>query len=259
MALIPTWLATAVGLAVTAAFALLCLRDMRRAILVFVAIGWVPFLRVFTFSGTQTTQPLLLAEAFPTVMIAVWWLRRVREPAVRVVPASVNRPLLLMIPISLVSLLWSVGDLDPAVPAVNVKLAVSLGQVLLIAWPVGLYFVVANTIADAAAIQAIRRILTVLAVPSLALTVVPPAWRTYVVWSVYFALAAGPWFVARSFSTRAPLGKLALWALALSPFAYGLVIGKAFLYVTTAVALGTVVFLRARRSVVAGLLCATGL
>ena len=258
MALIPTWFATAFGLAVTAAFALLCFRDMRRALFVFVAIGWVPFLRVLTLSGAQTTQPLLLAEALPSVMIAAWWLRRVREPASPLVPSAVNRPLLLMVLVSVLSLLWSFGDLDPSVPATNVKLAVSLGQILLVVWPVGLYIVVADSISDAASIAKMRRLLTIMAVPAVALAAVPVAARTYIVWSVYFALAAGPWFVARSFDTASPLRRLGLWVLALSPFVYGLVIGKAFLYVTTLVALAVVVFLRARRFVAVSVLGALG-
>lgn len=258
MPLTPAWLATALGLAITGAFSWLAARDMRRATLVFLVMGWVPFVRVFTFHGSQIQQPLLLAEALPTVMIAIWWLRRARGPAPPLVPAPVNRPLLLMVPASALALLWSFGDLDPAVPAANVKLAVSLGQILLIAWPVGLYFVVANTAWDAAAIRRVRTALTIMAAPSVALPLVPAEWRSHITWSAYFALAAGPWLVTGAFEERTLARRLGLWIVALSPLLYGLVIGKAFLYLTTLVAVAVVVFIRARKTVGVGVLGAAG-
>jgi O-antigen ligase len=175
------------------------------------------------------------------------------------VASPVNRPLLLMIPISIISLLWSLGGIDPNVPVQNVKLTVSAGQVLLLVWPVGLYFVAANAIRDTRTMQTIVRIVLVMAIPSVALPLVPAAWRSYLIWSVYFALVASPLCFAASFDTRSPLKRLGYWILAASPLVYGISIGKAFLYATTAVALLVVAHLKGRRVLVAAVPMALGL
>ena len=248
-----TTIGTVVGLAIAAGFALLCRRDIRRAVVVFVALGWVPFVRVFELAGSRITQSLLLVEVLTTVMVAVWWLGRVRAPRSPLVPSAVNRPLLLMIALSLVSLAWNLGGVDPNVPAQHVKIMVSIGQVLLVAWPVGLYFVSANAVRDTATMQTIVRLVVVMAIPSISLTLLPVAWRSYVGWSVYFGLVASPLCFAASFETRGLFRRLALWALAVSPLLYGLSIGKAFLYVTTAVSLGVVAYIRAQRRLLAAL------
>jgi O-antigen ligase len=238
---------TLVGLAIGAAFALLCRRNMARAVVVFTAIAWVTFIRVFDLAGSRVTQNLLLVEVLSTVMIAVWWLGRLHSTRPPVVPTSFNRPLVLMIPLSLISLLVSVTGRDTGIPADHVKLAVSLGQVLLLAWPVGLYFVAANSIRDTDTCRVLVRLIVVMAIPSLALMFVPPAWRVYVGWSIYFALVASPLCFSLSFDTRSLLKKIGLWVLAISPLLYGVAIGKAFLYITVATGLVVVAFLRARR------------
>ena len=250
---------TVVGLFIAASFGLLCRRDMRRAVIAFVALGWVPFIRVFELAGSRITQSLLLVEVLSTVMIAVWWLGRVRPPRPPLAPSEVNRPLLLMIPLSLLSLAWNLGGVDPNVPAQNVKLMVSLGQVLLIAWPVGLYFVAANAIPDTRTMRTIVTLVAVMALPSLSLVFLPVEWRSYVGWSIYFGLAASPLCFAASFDTRAPARKLGLWILAVSPLVYGIAIGKAFLYVTTVIALMVVAFLKGKKSLLAAAPLALGL
>ena len=45
------------------------------------------------------------------------------------------------------------GRRRPERPAQNIKLAVSVGQVLLIVWPVGIYVVVANARLDTGTLQ----------------------------------------------------------------------------------------------------------
>ncbi len=228
-------------------FAILCHRHMPRAVLAFTGLAWIPFLRVASLPGTTVTQSLLLVELLATVLIGVWWLKRARTPQAPVVRAAFEVPLLLMIPVSLASLVVSLGGHDPSVDERHIKLAVSLGQVLLIVWPIGLYVVVARTITATHQIRSVFRLIAAMAVPSVLLPVVPQAYLPLVNWSLYPALAASPFCLAASFHIRAPLTKLGLWILALSPLVYGITIGKAFLYVTTSLALVTVVMLKARR------------
>jgi hypothetical protein len=250
---------TVAGLAIAVVFAVLCRRNMPRAILVFAGIGWIQFIRVFDLPGSRITQNLLLVEVLASVMILVWWLGRLRAPRPPLLPTPFNRPLFLMIPLSLISLIWSLGGQDPSIPGEHVKLAVSLGQVLLIVWPVGLYVVVANSILDTATMRSIVRLIVLMAIPSVALTLVPSAWRAYIGWSINFALVASPICFAASFDARAPLRKLGLLILAISPIVYGLSIGKAFLYVTAAAGLATVAFLRARRLLLVAVFVGLGL
>ena len=243
----PTAIGTVIGLAIAAWFAMLCRRDMVRALLVFAAIGWIPFIRMFELSGSRITQSLVLAQVLPAVMIAVWWLGRLRGGRTPLVWSRFNRPLFLLIPLSLVALLWTLGGHDPAVPAQNVKLAVSLGQVLLVALPVGLYFVSANVIPDTDTMRAIVRLVIVMAVPSVALPFAPPEVFRYISWTLYFALVASPICLAMSFERRPPIQKLGLLVLALSPVLHGLVIGKAFIYASASISLVVVLILKARR------------
>ena len=259
MLLNSTVIGTVLGLAIAAWFAVLCRRSSERAVVVLVALAWLPFPRVFELSGSRISQSLLLVEVLSTVLIACWWLGRLRPPRPAIVMSWVNRPLLLMIPISIISLFWSLGGIDPNVPAQNVKLTVSAGQVLLLVWPVGLYFVAANAIRDTRTMQTIVRIVLVMAIPSIALPFVPAGWRSYISWSVYFALVASPLCFAASFDTRSPFRKLGFWILAASPLVYGISIGKAFLYATTAVALLVVAYLKGRKVLVAAIPLAVGL
>lgn len=247
----PTTIGTALGLAVALWFAMVCRRDMRRAVIVFAAIGWVMFIRMFELQGSRVTQNLLLVEVLPTVMITVWWLGRIRAPREPLVPGPVNRPLLLMVPVALLSLVWNLGGADPNVPAQHVKLAVSVGQVLLIAWPVGLYFVTANTVRDVRTMETIMKLVVVMALPSLVLPILPGPWRSYVGWSIYFCLVASPYCFALSFETPSPVRKAGLWLVAILPVLYGISIGKAFLYVTAAVALAVVAALKGRKLLLA--------
>lgn len=240
-----------VALLLAGGFAVLCYRDAPRAILVFTGLAWIPFVRVMSLPGSTIAQDLLLVELLATVLIGVWWLKRVGTPRAPVMRATFEVPLFLMIPASLVSLVVSLGGHDPAVDERHIKLAVSLGQVLLIVWPIGLYVVVARTITTTHQIRSIFRLITAMAVPSVLLPVVPQEYLPLVSWSLYPALVVSPFCLAASFNVSAPLKKVGLWVLALSPLVYGITIGKAFFYVTTSLALLTVVMLNGRRLLIA--------
>lgn len=252
-------ISSAIGIALALCFAFLCWRDMRRAVVAFVALAWILFIRVFELQGSRITQNLLLVEILPTVMFAVWWLGRVRGARTALVPSPVNLPLILMIPVALLSLVWNLGGADPNVPAQHVKLAVSIGQVLLIAWPVAIYVVSASAVRDDQTMKTIVRMVVAMAVPSLALPLLPAPWRAYVGWSIYFCLVASPLCFAQSFETRSILKKVGLWLIAILPFVYGVSIGKAFLYGTTATALFVVAAIKGKRALLAAVPVAVGL
>ena len=259
MPLNATAIGTAVGLAIAAWFAMLCHRDMRRAVVAFVALAWVPFIRMFELAGSRITQHLLLVEVLPTVMIAVWWLGRLRPSRSALVPSSVNKPLLMMIPVSVVSLLWNLGGADPNVPLQHVKLTVSLGQLLLIAWPVGIYFVSANAVRDMGTMRTIVKIVVVMGLPALLMPLLPTEWRPLIGWSVYFCLVASPLCFAASFDTPSWPRKVGLWIIACLAACLRHIDRKAFLYVTTAVALTMVAMLKGKRVLLAAIPIVLGL
>jgi O-antigen ligase len=255
----PLSLGTAAGLLIGAWFALLCRRNLPQAVVALVLLAWVPFIRVLPLEGERITQHLLLAQLLPTILIGVWWLGGIGRPRPPILPSALNAPLALLIAASVVSLVWNLGGADPNVPTENIKFAVSVGQVLLIVWPVGIYLVVANARLDTGTMQKIVRLVVLMALPAVCLPAVPAAWRPYLEWSVYFALVASPFCVAASFETRSRAKWLGCWVLALSPLVYGLVIGKAFLYVTTTVAVGIVVYLKERRTLLIAMVMLAGL
>ena len=175
---------TAAGLLIGAWFALLCRRNLPQAVVALVLLAWVPFIHVLPLAGDRITQYLLLAQLLPTILIGVWWLGGVGRPRPPILPSAVNAPLALMVVVSVVSLLWSLGGADPNVPAQNIKIAVSVGQVLLVVWPVGIYVVVANARLDTETLQKIVRLVVLMAIPAVCLPFLPAEWRPYVAWSV---------------------------------------------------------------------------
>jgi hypothetical protein len=48
---------TVAGLALAVWFALLCRRDMRRAVIALVALAWIPFVRMFELEGSSRCCP----------------------------------------------------------------------------------------------------------------------------------------------------------------------------------------------------------
>ena len=83
------------GLAIGLVFTLVCLRDMSRAVLWYVALAWVPFFQVATFSGGQATEGFMQVEWLATIMIVVWLLRRPLLRGHGIVRTSFDTPLLL--------------------------------------------------------------------------------------------------------------------------------------------------------------------
>jgi O-antigen ligase len=237
-----------VGVVIAVLFAGLCVVNLRRALFMYVLLGCLPFFGVLSLSGSnaEVEQGLLPVEVMATIMIAIWWLRerpKLKRPAIT---QKFERVLLLMIPISVVSILSGYLWPDPAVDRSHIKLMVSLGQVLLIVWPIGTYLVFANSINDSLWIRRFHQLVLLLAIPALALPFVSEKVQEYLVLTVYFGLAAAPFCFARIFYEQSPFKKVLLFAVSVAPLMYGVVIGKAFLYAYVMVSIGTVLFLRAR-------------
>lgn len=250
---------TLLGLLIAAAFVVVAFRDLPRAVLVYAVLGAVPWLQVGAFSGNEFVQGLLLAQVLATVLVAVWLLQRPGAVPAAVARVPFNKWLLLVIPATLLSLISGVAWLDPTVPQQNVKLMVSVGQVLLVAWPIGVYLVTSDQVRQVAWITSFRRLVTILALPQLVLLVWDGG-QPYLSFSWYFGLIASPLACARLFeSSTGGIQRLGLIGLTLLPLVEGLRTGKAFLYLYVVFVLLTVLWVRARRVAVAAALAGAAL
>lgn len=240
-----TW-STFLGIGVAAAFTGLAFRSLPGAVYVFSLLGALPWIRVGAFAGNEIVQSLLLTEVLATALISVWVLRR--GPAVlgeyRFVPFGGR--LLLLVIASILSLVSGLAWMDHTVPQRNVKIEVSIGQILLFLWPIGIYLVTADQIRDADWIRRFRRTVMFLAVPQVVMLLRPSA-ANYLSWSWYFGLVAAPLACARIADERSWLRKSALTVLVMLPLLEGLRKGKAFLYVYVTVTVLVVLWARARR------------
>jgi hypothetical protein len=241
----PSWFSaeTIVGLFALVIFAGLCYHDMRRAIMVFTAVGCIKGIQIGAFAGNEMVQGLLPVEALATVMFGMWWIR---HRPIRRVPF--NWPLFLLLPSSVLSLIAGFNWYDPNIALDHMKLTVSLGQILLTMWPIATYLVVANSVHDAKTTDTISKIIVALALPSL-LLIWSDAWWPYVGWSTTFALPASSLCLAEYFHTRSPAKKAWLLLLTVAPAIYGVFLGKAFYYSYVAASSAVICWLQARRLV----------
>jgi O-antigen ligase len=229
------------------AFGVVCLRDLRSGVIGLTIAGCIRNVTIGAFSGSETEQGLFPVEALVSVLFAVWLLTRGRRP-MRAVPF--NTTLLLFLPISALSLVVGFLMYDPSIPLDHMKLPVSLGQILLTMWPIAMYLVVADVIHDTKTIDMIRTIVVVLAVPSMVLMVLPRAW-SYVDWSTSFALPASSFAFVECLQTRSTLKKMWWLLVTLAPAVYGIELEKAFYYGYVVVSVSIILWLSARRLVVA--------
>jgi hypothetical protein len=226
-------------------FAALCLTSWRRALVVFTAAGAVRGVEIGAFSGEEMTQGLLPIELLATILIAAWCLKGGLVPD-RIRRTAFNLPLLLLIPCSIVSLVVGFTFYDPSIPLNHMKLSVSLGQILLLVWPIGIYLTVAGSIEDLDTVDTLRRTIVLLAIPSLLLLVTLRAWP-YVEWSTTFALPASSLCFAEFFRARGVLRRAALLLISVAPAVYGYEMGKAFFYAYVLVSMPTIGWLCAPR------------
>ena len=228
------------------AFGAVCFGDLRRGIIGFTAAGCIRNVQIGAFAGSDMVQGLLPVEALASVMFVVWLITRGRR---RIRSTPFNAILFLFLPISGISLIVGFVAYDPAIALDHMKLSVSLGQILLTMWPIGTYLVVANSVHDTKTIDTIRKVIVVLALPSLVLMVAPGAWN-YVDWSTSFALPASSFCFVECLETRSMARKAGLLVIAFAPVVYGLELGKAFYYAYVLVSSGIIACLMARRAMV---------
>ena len=214
------------GILAVLAFGVLCLSDLRRGVIAFTAAGCIRSVQIGAFGGGESVQGLFLVEALASAMFVAWLLTRGRRPIRSV---AFNTPLLLFLPISVLSLIFGFMEYDPAIAVDHMKLSVSLGQILVTMWPIATYLVVANAVHDTKTINTIRTVIVVLALPSMVLMVEPGAWD-YVKWSTSFALPASSFCFAKCLETPSIARKAGLLLVTVAPAIYGLELGKAFYY-----------------------------
>jgi hypothetical protein len=230
------------GMAIVAAFTLLAIRDLRRAVLCYAVLGAMPFFEVGAFAGNEMVQGMPLAVTLASALIAIWLSHRDGAARLRLLPFE--RCLLLLIPVSLLSLTSGLAFLDNAIPAQHVHVTVSMGQILLFAWPIGVYFVTADVVNDPDWTARFTRLVSLLALPQF-LMMVAPSTRAYLFWSTYFGLVAAPLMLARATYERAFWKKALFAAFLLPPLLLGFETGKAFLYGYIMLSAGAVLWLRA--------------
>ena len=255
------WLAPAslIALALTTVFAVVVLLRPSRAILTYAVLGAAPsVIQLGAFSGRKISQGLLLAEVLATVLVGVWLMRR--SGALRVLKAPFDAPLLLFAAATIASLIVTLVMPDPNVVG-EISLSVSVGQLLLVLWPIGVYFASAELVTTGAQIRRLQRIVVVLALCQVVMPFIPEAGGRYMSWVWTFGLFASPFAMAGVFATRSLPARVGLIAIAFIPFVRGVVEGKVFLYAFAIVAIGTILWLRTSRVValIVGLVAAVTL
>ncbi len=239
---------TIAGVLITLVFAVIALHRPARGLWLYAILGATPSaLQIGAFSGRTISQGLLLAEVLATALIFAWVVRR--PPASRSRDAPFKAPLLVFAATAALSLLAAQALPDPGVER-DVTFMVSVGQVMLVLWPIGIYFVAADVIDDPRWVRRLQTAILWLALPQFVLPVAPDFVRPYVAWSVTFGLFAAPMALAAAlYSTSIPL-RLVYIAIAAAPFARGVLGGKAFFYFYTLAACGALLGLRAPKFLV---------
>ncbi|MGD9904522.1 MAG: O-antigen ligase family protein [Vicinamibacterales bacterium] len=233
-----------IALALTLLFFVVALQRPQRALLAYAVLGAAPpVLQVGAFSGRTISQGLLLAQTLGTALVAAWLARR---PRGRLFHSPFDGPLLVFAAATAVSLVVSIAMPDPSVQD-SVNLRVSVGQILLVLWPIGVYLASAEIITSTAQLLALMRVVLVLATLRFLNPFVPDEYRAYTAWMPTFSLFAAPLAMAMFFATERWLARLWLLALVAVPMVDGVVNGKTFLYGSVAAAGVAVLWMRASR------------
>ena len=233
---------------VTVVFLVVALWRPHRAILLYAVIGATPpFLQMGAFAGRNVSQGLLLAETCATVLAFVWL---VRLGFTRVLRTAFDLPLFAFAAAGIASLLAAQLVPDPTIVGVA-SVTVSVGQILLILWPIGVYLAARDLLATTAQLRWIQNAVLVLAVFQYVIPFMPDDTGEYMAWARTLGLFASPFAVARLLSGGASFRPV-LVALAVTPLVEGVVTGKAFLYGFVLVSTAAIMWLRASRAAVIG-------
>ncbi len=234
-----------IGMAIGAAFMVVAIRHLERGLACYAVLGALPFFQVGAFSGNDFVQGMPLAEVLATALFGVWVLQHHRWPIGTV--HGFERWLLLLLPAAILSLASGIAWLDHDVPQQNVKLSVSIGQILLFAWPMAVYFVTSRLVERMPPIEQWTKYVMWLALPQVILLSVPAS-RPYLSWSIYFGLIAAPLAFARATYETNWRKAILLCLFGVPALLEGLWTGKAFLYGYIVVAALTIAALRAKRA-----------
>ena len=185
------------ALAVTLIFLAVALQRPSRAVLAYAVLGAAPpILQLGAFSGRTISQGLLLAEALATVLFGAWLSRH----HARVARADFEKPLFVFVGVCLASMVAILVLPDHRVEN-STSTAVSVGQILLVLWPVGVYLAAAEFITDTTQLRWLQRAMVTLAIAQLAAPFAPLPWRPYLGWVWTFGTFASPFALAATFST----------------------------------------------------------
>lgn len=233
-----------IGMAIAIAFVIAAHRNLVRGLSWYALLGALPIFQVGAFSGNDMVQGMPMAEVLATALFGLWLLQQDRWPLGAVLPFE--RWLLAVIPAAIVSLASGFAWLDRDVPQQNVNIAVSIGQILLFAWPMAVYFVTSRIVEREPRIETWSKAVFWLATPQLILIAVPAA-RPYVAWSTYFGLIAAPLAFSRATVEPRWGRRIGLCLFIVPPLLEGLWTGKAFLYGYIGLSVIGIAWLRARR------------
>ncbi len=230
--------------AVALTFLALALQRPSRAVLAYAVLGAAPpAIQLGAFSGRTISQGLLLAEALASVLIAAWLTRR---HTIKLGATDFDKPLFIFVGACLASMVGILVLPDHRVEG-ETSTAVSIGQVLLVLWPVGVYLAAREFITETTQLRWLQRAMVTLAIGQLVAPFAPVPWRPYFGWAWTFGTFASPFALAATFSTTSVPARMFFLLIAVLPFARGVEQGKAFLYGYVAVAALTVLAIRASR------------
>ena len=235
---------TLVGLVAALVFAAVAFYRPARGVLLYVVLAATPaVLQIGSFSGRTTQQGLLLAEVLATVLILAWIARR--PSTKRFIYPPFNGPLFLFT--GLVALSLGAAQASPdAIVVREATFLVSVGQVLLVLWPIGIYLAAADLIDQSRQIRWLHIAIVCLAAPQFLVPLLPLAVRPYMAWGATFGLFAAPLALAATFYTTSIPTRLIYIVIAVAPLLRGLIGGKAFLYSYVLAAAVVILWLRSK-------------
>ena len=178
------------ALFLTFVFALIALQRPARAVLLYAVLGAAPpLLQIGAFAGHTISQGLLLAEALATVLLFAWVVKR--RPGRQGARMPFEGPLLAFLLVACASFLGLLVLPDYRIEG-RMTLAVSIGQLLLILWPLAVYLAAAEFLSTTAQLEWLQKIIIGLSVTQLAAPLVPMVYTPYTGWIWSFGISRRP-------------------------------------------------------------------
>jgi hypothetical protein len=240
---------TAIGVIITLVYLFVVRGRLDRGLLGLCMLGPIPFIQVGALAGNDVAQGLLLVECLALVLVALWLADG--RFAARLAVAPFERWLIALTGAGILSLLSGLLWLDPTVPQRNVKVAVSIGQLMLYVWPISIYMVATDVATAPGWAQRFTRLMLIMATPQFVILAVPSL-RPLFAWTVFFGVIASPLALTRLFDERRFWLRVALACYVVCPALEGLATDKFFLYAYVAISAGVIIWWRWSWKVVAG-------